>query len=191
MCHSMSDYLLSNVPAGVSTPASLLWTHSEQYYLSSTIMQHNTDQQRCWAVSKTFAVSWQPVFVVMHQLVSEYLKWTVTLCHCTLVAFEHLLVITSGMYWSVAQVVSFLEALGRRGQGPLQRKRCWLTSFTHNFFSQDFISKAVQRLEGTFIQCGGPLYTAGHTREVRTTVTGKLLLLWFHAAAALPSFSGL
>lgn len=47
----------------------------------------------------------------------------------------------------------------------------------HAAFSQDFISKAVQGLEGTFLQPGGSLYTLGYTRDLRTEVNVMFLQL--------------
>lgn len=50
----------------------------------------------------------------------------------------------------------------------------------HTAFSQDFISKAVQGLEGIFTQHGGSLYTLGYTRDLQTEVNVMLLLLQLH-----------
>lgn len=58
-------------------------------------------------------------------------------------------------------------------------------------FSQAFISKAVQGPEVTFIQQGGSLYALGYTRDPRTEVNVRLLLLRLHNVMPSPQQLGI
>lgn len=90
--------------------------------------------------------------------------------------------------WTLGLSNSLKNCWGR-GWSPL----CWLlTNLVYTpRFSQAFISKAVQGPEVTFIQQGGSLYALGYTRDPRTEVNVRLLLLRLHNVMPSPQQLGI
>lgn len=119
MCHLTDDELLSNIPAGVKTtcPCVSLWEYTTTV---QTIGQLGSSGSETLQRRFLFVVIWAAGFSITVTL-SSYVHGAVWKYKHS----SHLLVITTGTHGCVAQlnpgIVSLLEGLGRRGQGPFTK----------------------------------------------------------------------